>query len=815
MKQLKHLILIVFLLLTYQAFADPLEDAKGVVKGKIIDSKTKQPLEYVSIAVYREANGELVTGSITHTNGEFKITDVGSGEFYVEVSFMGYQTQRIDQIKLSNGSLTANIGILELLENSENLEEVEVVAERASIDYKIDKKIVNVSKQYTAVSGSAVDVLENVPSVTVDIEGNVSLRGSTDFMVLINGIPSILEPSEALQQIPSSSIENIEIITNPSAKYNPEGTGGIINIITKKNVLQGVNGVVNATGGTNGYGGDFLFNYKKDKVGFYIAGDYNTRLFKGGTELERESYGDEETSYVSNIGTSDHDMTRTNFRFGFDYQPNDKNSLNIDLNAGKRSFSSVSSLDYSQWTTSDLTPYSYLNKESSDRNRETYSASMTYLHKFEEKGHELKVMASNRYKEGSDISENQLYDENGSKTEGRKNLEEGPGNQFQANVDYTKPIGKEGKLEAGYQIALNSDIDETQYLYDETGNEIYEEDTQFTNKTSYTKNIHSIYSTFSNSYGKFGYQLGLRGEYTYREVDVENTASSSNVGSNSVIDRMDWFPTVHLSYKLPEQQELMTSYTRRIQRPRGFYLEPFVTWVDAYNVRQGNADLLPEYIDAYEIAYLKKWDKAFINFEGYYRVTHNKTEWIRSVYEENSDIIKRMPENVGEDYSLGLDATISFDIFSWWRADWSTSMYNYQMKGQYNSQDFDTSDFMWNTRINSTVKLNKTTQLQLFSRYNSKRVTAQGYNKPDYSTDIAFRKEFFDRKLTGVFQVRDIFNQNRRASVSESVDFYEYEYRSMNGPFFSLTLTYRFNNYRPDRSKQKGSNSSLGSEEDF
>ncbi len=812
MKKLHQLIMMVLLVCAHQVYANPLEEAKGVLKGKVIDSKTKQPLEYVSVAVYEKSSGKLITGSISQSDGAFKISDVGDGEFYVEISFMGYQTKRVDDVKLVPGSFVANIGILEMFENTENIGEVEVVAERAAIDYKIDKKIVNVSKQYTAVSGSAVDVLENVPSVTVDIEGNVSLRGSSDFMVLINGIPSILEPSEALQQIPSSSIENIEIITNPSAKYNPEGTGGIINIITKKNVLQGINGVVNVNAGNNGYGGDFLFNYKQGKWGYFVGGDYNKREFDGDTELNRESYTNSETSYITNNGVSDHNMNRSNIRAGIDFQPNDKNSLNMELSAGQRSFKSSSTFNYSEWTSSDLSPYQYLNTESGERARQMYSVNGTYLHRFDGKGHELKVTASHRYRDSDDTSENQLYDESGVKVEGRKNTEDGPSNQFQGNVDYSKPIGEEGKLELGYQIALNTNTDETALMIDEDGSGLYFEDPLYTNKTSYTKDIHSLYATYVNTYQRLGYQVGLRGEYTYREIDLVN---SNNVGANdgtSVIDRMDWFPTVHLSYKLPERQELMTSYTRRIQRPRSYYLEPFITWTDAYNVREGNADLLPEYIDAYEIAYLKKWDKAFVNFEGYYRITHNKTEWIRSVYENN--IIMRSPENVGKDYSLGLDATLSFDIFPWWRADWSTSMYNYQMKGTYGSQSFDTSDFMWNTRINTTVKLNKSTQIQLFSRYNSKRVTPQGYDKSSYSTDVAFRKEFLNRKLTGVFQVRDIFSQNRRASVSESRDFYEYSYRDFNGPFFTLTLTYRFNNYKPDKSS-RGNASGFGGEEEF
>ncbi|WP_282036375.1 TonB-dependent receptor domain-containing protein [Saccharicrinis aurantiacus] len=811
MKQVLIINLLLFLYLP-SAMSNPAEAVDGVIKGKIVDANSRRPLEYVSVAIYEAETGRLITGTITKSDGVFRVPDIENGKYYVELSFMGYETQRVDKVELIEGQRSANIGILGLKENTESIEEVEVIAERAAIDYKIDKKIVNVSKQYTAVSGSAVNILENVPSMTVDIEGNVSMRGSSDFMVLIDGIPSVLEASEALQQIPASSIDNIEIITNPSAKYNPEGTGGIINIITKKNMLQGVNGVVNVNGGTMGYGGDFLFNYRQGKFGYYLAGDYNDRRLNGEQYLDRESYNGDETNYLSNDGTLKREMYRGNIRGGFDWKIDTMNTIKIDLNIGKRSHNTISNLNYSEWSNTSPDPYRYTSNEDGLRSSDMFSASATYLHKFNTDGHELKVTASNRSMNSKESNENQLYDAAGNKMEGRKSTEDGPVNMFQGNIDYSLPLGNNGKLESGYQIEVRTSTDETGLAIDSLGNGNYEQDPLYSNTTSFTNNIHALYTTYASMLGKFGYQLGLRAEYTDRTIELINSGAEDIGETKSEINRVDWFPTLHLSYKLPHEQELMTSYTRRIQRPRSYYLEPFVTWTDAFNVRQGNPDLLPEYIDALEIAYLKKWDKAFINFEAYYRVTHNKVEWIRSVYQDN--IMMRSPENVGKDYSLGLDATFSFDPFKWWRADLSGSMYDYEVTGMYNGVDFSRSDFMWNARLNNTFKINKTTQIQAFTRYNSKQITAQGYRESFVSTDLAFRKEMFDRNITGVLQVRDVFNQNRRAGVSQGEDFYEYSHHSYNAPLVTLTVSYRFNNYKSPRSK-KGGPDGFGGDEEF
>ncbi|TLX73239.1 TonB-dependent receptor [Labilibacter sediminis] len=816
-----RLLLILFLLPFFliSLSAKELAVAGGVIKGRIVDASTKVALEYVTIAVYNAANNELSGGAITEANGFFKIHQLAQGEYYLDISFIGYKTQRLEDLIIKGKNHHLNLGDIFIGESSEKIDEVEVVAERAAIDFKLDKKVVNVSKQYTAISGSAVDILENVPSVTVDIEGNVFLRGSSGFTVLIDGVPSILEPSEALQQMPATSIENIEIITNPSAKYNPDGTAGIINIITKKKYANGFNGVSNLNFGTNAIGGDFLFNLQRKKLSYFLGTDYNYRNYSGDKNGYRTSYKNDNTYFVEYDGGMDRIFDRLNVRGGLEWRLDSTNTFNFDMNVGNRNYNSDYDLFYQEWNSFETQKNKYFSIENGYRGGQMLSANAVYNHKFPTEGEELKASLSYRYRNGNEKNENFLYDTAGNKTQGREGIEKGPAKTWQSNLDYIKNVGLSGKIELGYQSIFSRSEDITSLGIDEDGSGEYVQDPLFHNETQYIEDIHALYAVYGNQMTKFGYQLGLRGEYTYREVELVNTgAQNLNDLSKSVIDRFDYFPSVHLSYKLPKDHELMASYSRRIERTRSYYLEPFYTWMDAYNIRKGNPDLLPEYIDSYEINYLKKFEKAFISFETYYRITNNKVEWIRSVYENSTNennVIQRMPENVGKDYSLGMDATFSFDLIRWWRIDLSGSLYNYRVMGERYGQDFNEENLTWNTRFNNTYKINKTTQLQAYWRYYSKRVTSQGFYEPVYTLDLALRKDFMDKKLTGVVQLRDVFATNNRETTNEGPDFKDYYYQRYHTPILTFTFTYRFNNYKPDRKRRSGNNGvSFGEEGD-
>lgn len=793
---MKNLLLAISFLSASIAFASE-ENISGNVIGIIIDQETMEPLEYVSVAIFTEHDQELVNGTITQVDGSFTIKGLNKGEYYVEVSFIGYEKQIVEKIMIAGGKLEVDIGKIILPRAVEQLSEVEIVADEMSVEYKIDRKVINVSQQLTAASGNAVDILENLPSITVDIDGNVALRGSTGFMLLIDGRPTVLEASEALQQIPANTIENIEIITNPSAKYNPDGTSGIINIVTKKNKLKGLSGTANLNvGNYKRHGGGLLLNYTKNKWSFFVAGDRN---YSEGPEYsfnERITNKDGTTYFTRAEGD---ELDKRDFwvvRGGLGYNMTDVDFLNVEFNFGYFSWGSTSLMDFQEGIEPEGTLTQYLSDQARKRSGHFYSVNGSYQHDFKGKGHNIIAQAQYRFREGVERTVNQLLTTSDEITSGQINTEDGPGGELQFNLDYVRPIKENNKFEAGYQSRIQRSEDVTRLYWYNPENGDYELQPEYSNDTEYNRDIHALYGIYAGENGKFGYQVGLRGEYTYRVI------STSSVEDDFTIDRIDYFPTLHTSYKLPAEQQVMASYSRRIERPRGWYLEPFITWTDAFNVRQGNPGLKPEYIDALELAYLKGLGDHTISLEGYYRIANNKTERIRSVYEDN--VMLSRPENVGRDYSLGAELVFSLNFFKWWKMDLSGNFYDYRLEGSLGEQVFDRQSFNWNTRFSNTFRFFEGNRIQLNSRYNSATVTAQGRREDYWTADIAVSQEFLDKKLTGILQVRDMFGAVIRERTSAGVDFYSYDKSYDLAPRVSLTVNYRFNNYKSKDGGRRG-----------
>ncbi len=782
----------------------------GSVFGKVVGNNETIGLEYVTIAIYRTSDKKLVGGTITKADGVFKVDGLQLGSYYLDVSFIGYKRQQIKNVVIKQKNQKVDLGIVVIGEDLAQIDEIEVVVERADVEFKLDKKVINVSKYYTAVSGSAVNVLENVPSVTVDIEGNVLLRGSTGFTVLIDGVPSILESSEALQQIPVSTIQNIEIITNPSANYNPDGNAGIINVITKRNRASGVNGVLNFKAGTNNLGGDFQLSLQQKKTSYFLGGDYNYGNYPGEKKGHRTSYSNDTIYSVKHNGDIRSKFDRHNLRGGFEFRFDSLKSVNLDVTYGENRSHSYAELNYLENDNFKENAYRYLSDEVLYRGTDGVSANAVYVQRFVGDRNMLKAAVSFKESDSDEYNENELRDENNHIIERRKNTEKGPVMQWQLKVDYEKKVGKQGNIETGYQSTFNRNEDVTGLSEDMNVYGINTSHLPYSNKIKYSQDIHAMYFIYGSQKAKFGYQFGLRAEYTNREIGVLDSESTNIIGDqNSSVNRFDYFPSVHLSYKLPANQELMASYSKRIKRSRSYHFEPFYTWVDAFNIRHGNSNLQSEYIDSYELNYMKKMEKSYFSFETYYSITNNKIEWVRSVYHDN--IIQRFPENVGKDYYLGIDATYSFDLAKKWRVDLSGSLYNYKIKGQWADYNFDEERLTWSYRVNQTLKLNSKTQLQGNWRYYSKRITSQGIYQPVYTFDIAFKKEFMDRKLTSVVELRDVFSTNNRENTNNGIAFNDHYFQKIHTPVLTFVITYRFNNYK-DRKKRSG-DSNFGGDE--
>jgi len=791
-------------------FAEDVIDPKGKIKGAVVDAKSKTPLEYATVALYSADENKLISGTITDYLGHFKLDKPIEGEYYLLISFIGLADEKTGNFTVTDKHSNLNLGNVFLEPDTEVLNEVEIVEKRASIEYKIDKKVINVDKQLTAEAGTAIDVLESVPSVQVDIEGNVTLRGSTGFTVLIDGKPTILDPSDALRQIPSSSIDNIEIITNPSVKYDPEGASGIINIITKKNHLDGLSGLVNLNLGMYGqYGGDFQISYRLSKFNFMLGANYNKRVRPGSVSSERQTFKGDTTFYLNSSGNTERFILSKSIKAGIEYSPTKSDFVSLSGRYGKWSMNNNSNLLYEDWLSVNPDIFSYNSYDQTYRGGTYFSIDGYYKHDFKTRQkenkssnkkkkensktsipHTLKLELNIQNRDSDEESFNQISDLSGVMFGGSKNIEKGPSTRIQAKADYSLPVRKKGKFEAGLQYRNNTSNEITElYVFDSlTGNVVYVP--EFSNTTDYLREIYAAYALYAGMTGNFGFQAGLRTEYTNRSIQMTGEDTFK-------LNRWDYFPTVHLSYNLPLDQEVMASYSRRINRPRGWQLEPFVTYQDIYNVRQGNPGLKPEYVDSYEFGYLKKFKSNFFSLEAYYRVTHNKIERVSSAYTEITML--HTYQNVGEDFSLGLEGMLNLNVTKWWDLQISGTFYNYKLEGTLYDAPFSKTSTNWNSRLNNTFTIWKNGQLQLNSRYNSASVTAQGTSEGYYTLDAAFKVSFFDRSLSVNVQSRDLLSTAKREQFSEGQDFTFHYLSRPRSPIVAVTISYRFNNFRQNR----------------
>jgi outer membrane receptor protein involved in Fe transport len=421
------------------------------------------------------------------------------------------------------------------------------------------------------------------------------------------------------------------------------------------------------------------------------------------------------------------------------------------------------------------------------------SVSLDYKRTFK-KGQELTGYLYYESGNERDESLNEQFMANGSLLKGLKNWEGEENRQFRAKFDYVHPFNGKMKLETGFQSRIDRSSDWLDVYWYSTPDD-YEPSpgSPYYNESAFSRDIHSLYGMLSDARTKWGYQLGLRTEYTNRVIDYSGSTDAYRV------ERLDWFPTLHVSYNLPGSSQMIASYTRRIDRPRGFSLTPYIVYNDAYSVSSGNPALLPEYIDSYEIGYQKQLKKGFFSTELYFRQTNNKTERVQSVYQTN--VIMNTFANIGTDYSLGLELMWNFNPVKWWALNLMGNFYNYRLDGEYNSRTIETESLNWNSRISNTFLLGKSTRLQADAMYNSPTVTAQGRREGFLFTNIAIRQDFMKNRLSATLGVRDVLNTAKFEFESEGPGFQSYRKFDMRSPVVSLTLSYRINNFRPQRQR--------------
>lgn len=768
---------------------------KGEIFGNIVDSISTESLAYVTVIAFKQPENTPVNGAVTSDNGNFSIVDLPFGNYTLKISFVGYTTKYIENIKLTNDQVTYSVKNLQLVPTI--LDVIEVMGDTPDITYEIDKKVVHVEDQINTDGQSAVEILQNVPSVKVGADGSVTLRGSSSFTLLIDGIPTIMDASDALATIPASSIKDIEIITNPSAKYDAEGTSGVINIITKKNKLEGMSCLVNLNAGTfDNYGGDVSLNVKKKGFTFDIGGKYNSRSRPNETVTTRTSVYDSLTNTLRSEGENNWKRTNWGLDAGVQWEPNNSHVVVLRTDFNSNLMKPYSDFNYFSYDDDSLIT-SFFNQQHNHIDFFNNTSSLFYQYNIKRnKDHNISLKAVANIKDVVQFDTTLSYAADGTIRSGNLYTETGPSNSYRFNLDYALPLKNKGKLQAGLQAQFgqSGDIGKN-YVYN-TLTGVYDFNPLFSSNVNYIRDIHAGYTMLSGKYKKLGYQVGLRGEYTYRRI------SSTAVNNFAKVDRMDWFPSAHFSYSLENKSQFLLSYSRRIERPRSYFFEPFITWEDPFNVRSGNPDLLPEYINAFEVSFMQPLkSNGFFSLEGYFRKSNGIINRISSVYDVG--ILISRPYNIGTSESYGLEAALSYNVKKWWKINASANAYFFNLAGELNEVDYSRQSFNYAGNLTHTFTV-KEFMVQLVSRYESGSVTAQGKSLDSFSQDLSIKKMFLKKRLALTLQGRNILGTERRGSISEIENV---SLNSLSKPLYpqvSLAIAIKLNNYQKvfDRNEQ-------------
>ncbi|RYU93361.1 outer membrane beta-barrel family protein [Emticicia agri] len=769
------------------------------LKGKIVDAQSSAALSYASVRLFKLPDSSFVTGNITNDTGDFLI-DAPAGTYYALLEFIGYKATKTPVFSLTPDNSPHDLGTLKIATSSQTLDEVEVRAEKSSMEMTLDKRVFNVGKDLANAGGTAVDILTNVPSVSVDIDGNVSLRGSNNVRILVDGKPSGLvsiKGGSGLQQLQGSSIERIEIITNPSARYEAEGMSGIINIILKKERKEGFNGSFDViTGIPTNLGLAANVNYRRKNLNFFVNYTASYRNTPGRNSQYQEFYHGDSTLITQQNSTSSLKGQNNSARAGIDYFFNENNVLTGSylwrISKGKR-FSDIRYRDYLNNLNNST---GYTNRTQDETETEPNSEyAISYKRKFDRKGHELS--ADVRYLDNWEDSD-QYYNQATFKPDGsasdipailQRSLNYETEKQLLFQLDYTQPFAKDGKFELGARSSsrdMTNDFSLTQRGTDGTWFPI----AGFTNDFLYEENINAAYGIVGNKVNKFSYQIGVRAEWTHVTTTLKKTNEVNPRKYNNL------FPSVHLTYEFPKQNSMQISYSRRIRRPTYNDLSPFSTFSDSRNFWSGNPDLNPEFTDVYEIGHIKYFETGSISSSLYYRFTDGKIVRIRTVDATGSSFTR--PENLATENSFGYEFTTSLSPYKWWKMDGSFNFFRAITNGANFDASLKSDTYSWFTRLTSRFTFWKNTDFQIRGNYEAPQQTPQGRRKAIAVMDLAVSKDILKNNATLTLNVSDVFNSRIYRSITEGVNFYT-ESRGQ-GRLRQVNLTF---NYRLHQAKKK------------
>ncbi|AOW19449.1 TonB-dependent receptor domain-containing protein [Urechidicola croceus] len=785
------------------------------VTGTVLEAETNLGLEYATI-VLTPINGKNVTGGVTDSNGDFNL-DIRPGFYDVSIEFLSFET-----LTLNNKDLTksTNLGTFSLSPSAEALDAVEIIAEKSTVEIRLDKKIYNVGKDMTVKGGSASDVLDNVPSVTVDVEGNVSLRGNENVRILINGKPSGLvglSGTEALRQLPADAIEKVEVITSPSARYDAEGTAGILNIVLRKGKVLGFNGTLSLdTGIPTRYGVSANLNYRTKKLNFFTNSGYSFNDTPGNAYFNTEFFNkDADERYT--IEKREYDRERDNFftRFGLEYNLSDKTSITGSVLYRKSDRFTDTSNETTIQDENRSESYYLTRNEYEDELDKQLEFNLNFTQTFNSDDHKLTL--DFRHEKSSEDELATIVGDTLRPIQISDLIQKTIGLEDQTRIliqgDYVLPIGENAQFEAGFRSNMNDQ--ETDYtLLDENPDNLgtFIENENVSNIFTYNEKIHAFYSQYGNKYGKFSALLGLRMEVS----DIEVRVSGTNLDSNKKYT--EFFPTVNLAYEINDMESFTLGYNRRIRRPRSWFINPFPSRSSRNNIFKGNPDIDPAYSNGVDIGYIKRWDKLTFNTSIYYNYSTDVfqftdislVDYLQDYPDESNlyddlvleDVTIRTPSNIASEERFGWEFSFNYSPYKWWRLNNSFNFFKSTRDGNGVIPNSDNSS--WFTRLNSRVTFPNKLEWQTSFNYRGPQEDFQSKRKGIISINLALSKDILKEKGTLSLNVSDLLNSRKRIAdtfiegFSNSSNEFQWRERQI-----TLNFTYRFNQQKNRRERQE------------
>ena len=787
---MKSFLIYLFLFIVLCTYANAQQQSRmAFITGKLEDSD-KNPVPFANVALYHTKDSTLVGGAVSDETGNFKIQS-SAGHYLLKITFLTLNEKIVPDVRLAGKDI--NLGVIKMTSNAKVLSEVVVKGEKSQMELQLDKRVFNVGKDMSNIGSNASDILNNMPSVTVDVDGNVALRGSGNVRILIDGKQSGMvgmNPAEALKQIPGDLIESIEIITNPSSRYDAEGEVGILNIVMKKNIRYGLNGSFTGTAGyPSNFGGSFNVNYRKKKLN--LIASYGHLYREGpGRGTSRQVYNSTDTSFIyEQKNTRTRSGFSNSFMVGMDYFLDKYNTLNGTVSYRKSRNKNTSLLEYQDFDLNNNLTRTVIRSEQETEPRANFEAAINYNKTFEKKGKSLSVVGKYIL---SDEIESALFNESsqtevGSLVQRSFNTEDEKNILFQ--VDYIQPFGKNGQIETGLKSSIRLlDNDFSVHQQNQAMNWVILPD--FDNRFAYDEKIHAAYLMASNQLGKIFIQAGLRGEYS----DILTELKKTNVVNHRKYFNL--FPSLHLSYKLKESQTLQLSYSYRLSRPEFRSLLPFSNFSDSRVFRAGNPLLNPEYTHSFEAGHLMNMEKGSLLSSVYYRHRLGVVENITSV--DSAGFTTVTPINLSTGDSYGFEFNLTYDPFEWWKWTANANIFRAVNQGVYNDKILRSDTYTWTSRLSSRLTLLKNIDFQSSLNYRAPRKTTQGKELSQYSIDLGLSRDLLKGRATVTASVRDLFNSRKRRSIVENAGYYsqsEFQWRARQ---FLVTFSYRLN-----RSKEK------------